>query len=85
MGKSIRLSKHAAENAVHRGTTESEIEQAINSAAWTSAQAGRSECRHDFRFQSEWNGSFYETKQVRPIFVDEEQEIVVITVYVYYF
>jgi hypothetical protein len=28
---------------------------------------------------------FYATKQVRPIFVDEPQEIVVVTVYVYYF
>ncbi|MCL0033512.1 hypothetical protein M1M99_01700 [Thermodesulfovibrionales bacterium] len=28
---------------------------------------------------------FYKTKQVRPIFAEEENEIVVVTVYVYYF
>ena len=32
-----------------------------------------------------WNGTHYTTKQVRPIFVDEPDEIVVVTVYVYYF
>ena len=28
---------------------------------------------------------FYRTKQIRPIFVDEPAEIIVVTVYVYYF
>ena len=31
-----------------------------------------------------WNGIYYPTKQIRPIFVDEPTEIVVVTVYVYY-
>ena len=35
-------------------------------------------------FGKEWNGVFYRTKQVRPIFVEEPAEIVVVTVYVYY-
>jgi hypothetical protein len=34
---------------------------------------------------AEWNKTFYQTKQVRPIFVEEDLEIVGITVYVYYF
>jgi hypothetical protein len=32
-----------------------------------------------------WNGKVYPTKQVRPIFVEEAEEILVATVYVYYF
>jgi len=32
-----------------------------------------------------WNGVRYGTKQVRPIFVEESDEIVVVTVYVYSF
>jgi len=32
-----------------------------------------------------WNGRHYLTKQVRPIFVDEPERIVVVTVYVYFF
>jgi hypothetical protein len=39
----------------------------------------------DFTYGQEWNGKFYTTKQVRPIFVEEDDEIVVVTVYVYYF
>ena len=35
-------------------------------------------------FDREWNGVFYPTKRVRPIFVDEAVGIVVVTVYVYY-
>jgi ABC-type glucose/galactose transport system permease subunit len=31
------------------------------------------------------NGEVYATKQVRPIFVEEAGEIVVVTVYTYYF
>jgi len=48
-------------------------------------QLSRLECRRSFTFQREWNGSWYTTKQVRPIFIDGPDEIVVVTVYVYYF
>jgi len=52
--------------------------------AWEPAELGRLQCRRDFVFAAEWNGVFYPTKQVRPIFVDEPSEIVVLTVYVYH-
>ena len=45
---------------------------------------GFRECRRTFVFKREWNGVFYPAKQVRPIFVDEEDAITVVTVYVYY-
>jgi hypothetical protein len=43
------------------------------------------ECRKDFLFEAVWNGRHYATKQVRPVFVEEPNEIGVVTVYVYYF
>jgi cyclophilin family peptidyl-prolyl cis-trans isomerase len=43
------------------------------------------ECRKNFPFNQEWNGRAYLFKQVRPIFVEDENEIVVVTVYVYYY
>jgi len=43
------------------------------------------ECRKDFPYNQVWNGKRYATKQVRPGFVEEPEEIVVITVYTYYF
>jgi hypothetical protein len=83
--KSIRLSGHARENIIYRGATEDEVIDAICNASWGPAEQGRLECRKDFACGNEWNGKFYTTKQVRPIFKEELNEIVVITVYVYYF
>jgi len=82
--KPIRLSGHALSQLSFRGVTEEEIKEAIRSAPWSPAESGRLECRKNFPYGKKWNKKFYETKQVRPIFVQEENEIVVITVYSYY-
>jgi hypothetical protein len=83
--KPIRLSGHAREQVARRGTTQMEVTQAIREAEWTEASGGRWECRLNFSFKDEWNGKHYDTKQVRPIFVEDEAEIVVVTVYTYFF
>lgn len=83
--KPIRLSGHAREQVGRRGATEQEIVDTIRTAAHEPAQHGRLECRKDFAYGLEWNGTLYATKQVRPVFVEEADEIVVVTVYVYYF
>ncbi|HEX9871710.1 MAG TPA: hypothetical protein VGC99_24540 [Candidatus Tectomicrobia bacterium] len=85
MVKSIRLSAHARENMGSRGATEQEVVEAIRTASWARAELGRLDCRKDFAYGQYWHDRFYITKQVRPIFVDEAHEIVVVTVYVYYF
>ena len=68
-----------------RGFTVAEVEDAIRTCARGAAELGRLACRKDFAYGREWNGKAYSTKQVRPVFVDEAEEIVVITVYTYYF
>jgi len=83
--KPIRLSGHARTQLPYRGVSEQEIVEAIRSSPWQPAGLGRLECRRDFPFGREWNGKFYATKQVGPIFVDEPGGIVVVTVYSYYF
>ena len=85
MMKMIRLSAHAYENIGRRGASGQEVIDSIRTATWEPARQGRQECRKDFAYGQEWNGKFYATKQVRPIFVEEADEIVVVTVYVYYF
>jgi hypothetical protein len=82
--KLIRLSAHARENARYRGAAEHEVVQAIRTAPWQPADMGRFECRQDFAFDQVWNDKWYATKQVRPVFVEEPAEIVVVTVYVYF-
>lgn len=83
--KTIRFSKHASGYVVKRGFTVAEIEEAIHTCAWGAAELGRLDCRKDFPYNREWNGKVYATRQVRPVFVEEAKEIVVITVYTYYF
>ena len=83
--KPVRLSGHARDGMSSRGACEEEIVEAIRTALWTPAERGRLECRKDFVFNGMWNSEHYATRQVRPIFVDEPEEIVVVTVYVYYF
>jgi len=83
--KTIRFSGHALSQLEYRGTSIEEITLAINSTPWSPTELGRLNCRMDFNFDKEWNGKHYATKQVRPIFVEEKGEVVVVTVYVYYF
>ena len=83
--KPIRLSGHAQVASLSRGATEQEVVDAVREAPWEPAELGRTQSRKDFVFGQNWNGRTYSTKQVRPIFVEEADEIVVVTVYVYYF
>lgn len=83
--KPIRLTKHASGYLDSRGFTFAEVEEAIRTTPWGAAELGRLDCRKDFPFGSDWNGRSYAMKQVRPVFVEEPNEIVVITVYTYYF
>jgi len=83
--KPIRLSGHARLRIGQRGATEQEVAETIREAAWVAAERGRKECQKDFNFGREWNRRIYATKRVRPIFVDDPREILVVTVYVYYF
>ena len=83
--KPIRFSGHARQQLVRRGILEEEVLTAIGVAEWQKAEGNRHECRFDFPYAREWNSKFYEIKQVRPIFVEEADEIVVVTVYSYYF
>jgi hypothetical protein len=68
-----------------RGFTIAEVEDAIDTMPWQPTELGRLDCRKDFPYGKEWNGKVYATKQVRPVFVEEATEVVVVTVYTYYF
>ena len=83
--KPIRLSGHARLRTGQRGATEQEVAEAIRQGPWTPAEQGRKECQKDFIFGREWNGRSYAAKRVRPIFVESPQEILVVTVFVYFF
>ena len=83
--KPIRLSDHAERYCVKRGFSLAEVEETIRTAQWQPAKLGRLECEKDFASAKEWNAKPCTTKRVRPVFVEEPAEIVVVTVYTYYF
>ncbi|MGH7229407.1 MAG: hypothetical protein ACREIH_09385 [Nitrospiraceae bacterium] len=83
--KPIRLSTHALRYTMSRGFTVDEVADAIRTSPWQPAELGRLECRKDLPFGGEWNSKVYATKQVRPVFVEDAAEILVVTVYTYYF
>jgi hypothetical protein len=83
--KPILLSGHARDQLRYRGATEEEVAETIQTSPWEDAEQGRMEAKKDFPFDAVWNKRTYATKRVRPIFVEEEEGIVVVTVYVYYY
>ena len=83
--KPIRLTKHAQEQCVERGATEAEVRHAIEHGTREPAKRSRQMCRFNFAFGQSWQGNIYAIKQVAPVIKEESQEIVVITVYTFYF
>lgn len=83
--KRIRLSRHAQEQAIERGATTAEVVEAVRRGSREPATRGREMCRHNLAFNRKWQGKHYPIKQVAPVIKEEADEIVVITVYTFYF
>ena len=83
--KPIRLTRHAREQAEERGATETEVKEAIRKGSREPAKHGRELCRFNFPFGKRWQNNPYAIKQVAPVIKDEAREIVVVTVYTFYF
>ena len=83
--KPIRLTTQAQGYLSRRGFTVAEVEDAIRTGIWRPASQGRQETSKEFPFGRDWNGTLFATKRVRPVFVENQTEIVVITVYTYFF
>lgn len=81
--KPIYLTRHARARLPERLTTETEVIQAIRETAWQPAERGRWRASKWYPFGKEHKGTFYTGKDVQPVFADEPDRIVVVTVYVY--
>ncbi len=81
----IIFSKHAQEQAIERGTNPDEMELSIRQGVHEAAKKNRRKAKFTFTFGEQWHGQFYALKQVEPVYVEEAGEIIVITVYTYYF
>lgn len=83
--KRALFSPHALLQLSLRGATEAEAEAAIREGERLPARLGRTAFRKNSPFHSEWKGRYYEVKQVMPIVVEEEDAMIVVTVYVFLF
>jgi len=63
--KPIRLSGHAKEQLLFRGTTEEEVIEIVRTSPWQPAELGRLECKRDIPFENKWHNRYYRIKQVR--------------------
>jgi hypothetical protein len=81
--KPVVFTRHAREKMVERLTIESEVIQTIREAAWQAAEMGKQRASKWYPFGKEHKGTFYTGKDVEPIFVEESDRIVVVTVYVF--
>lgn len=87
MAKPIYFSTHARERMLLRGAEEAEVIAAIRSGNWQPAKQGKFSARIQLGFNQESliNQQFYAYKAVKPIFTEQPDRIIVVTVNVYYF
>lgn len=83
--KTIRLTVHAREQCAERGATEAEVKEAIEQGVREPAKRGRVIYRLNFQYNAEWQGKSYAIKQVAPVVAEGQNEIIVVTVYTFYF
>ena len=83
--KPIIFSPHAREKMLDRAATESEVEAAIRKGAPEPTRKGRLMFRKNFPFNGYWRGKHFAIKQVAPVVSEEEDQLVVVTVFVFYF
>ncbi len=82
---SIRFSQHAIEQSIERGTNENEMRLAIQNGLPEIVKYGRIMFRYNFQYNDMWQGKFYAIKQVSPVVAIDKSEMIVVTVYTFYF
>ncbi len=80
----ILLDPHALERAKERGTSEEEIRDVIETGFIVPAKYGRIGKAKVYRFEQKRQNKFYEEKRVEVFYIEEGNEIVTVTVYVFY-
>jgi hypothetical protein len=83
--KPVVFSTHARQRLRERGTTEEDVRRAIREGQREPAQRGFFLYRLNLQFKREWDGRYYAVQQVAPIVAEKSDELVVITVYTFYF
>ena len=80
----IQIEPHTLERAEERGTTITEIQDTLESGIEIPARGNRKGKAKIFDFKQKRLGKYYEQKRVEVIYVEEREQIVTVTVYVFY-
>jgi len=80
----IRINPHTLERAQERGTNEFEIEDVILSGLLIPAKLNRIGKAKVYDFKQNRQSKYYEQKRVEVFYTIEEDEIITVTVYVFY-
>jgi hypothetical protein len=80
----IFIIDHARERMVSRSASEEKVRTTVREGTPAAAKAGRQARERVFAYNDTWQGQRYSQKKVRAVCVQEENRLVVITVYVYY-
>ena len=81
----VRIHPHARERMRERGATAAEVRATLEQGEQFPAKFGRSGFRRNFRFDREWRGRHYHTRQIEVYAVQEGADWLVITVITRYF
>lgn len=80
----IQIEPHTLLRANERGASEDEIIETINNGIVFTAKLNRMAKFKVFNFNKFRNGKFYEQKKLEVFYLIENNEIITITVYVFY-
>ena len=80
----IRIEPHTLERANERGASKEEIIQAIKNGLPVEAKAGRKAKALIADFKQKRNDKYYEQKKIEVYYLEENNTIITVTVYVFY-
>lgn len=82
--KPLYFTRHARRQMEARNATPEQVEAVIRTASWRSGERGRYTASKVFPFHGQHFGRFYAAKELVPVFVEESDRIVIITVYTFF-
>ena len=80
----IVIEPHTLKRAEERGTNADEITTVLGQGVEIPARGNRKAKAKVFTFKRERLGKYYEEKRVEVVYVEEEETIITVTVYVFY-
>ena len=80
----ITIDPHTLQRAAERGASEEEIKDVLTTGTLALAKGGRKSKSKVFDFGREWCGKHYEQKKIEVIFTEQGDNIITVTVYVFY-